>query len=123
MLVARQSELKWDDSDILILTCEIKDLPSCSADEIDESDQEQQVQELCLWACTPDLNLTLLLKDTQENSLDTHSYFTFLKIHVRSQTNNQTSQNHQATQLCLVCTTGREERRLSFYALPGASQR
>lgn len=48
VLSAKQSQQKWDDSNILLLT---------------SNKSGQDKKEVCLWTCSPDLKFSLLLKD------------------------------------------------------------
>lgn len=34
-----------------------------------------------MWICSPELKLSLLLKDSDQSILDRHSYFNFLEVH------------------------------------------
>ena len=83
---AEKSEQKWSDLDILILT------------RVEEED------EMCLFACSEDLKLTLLLKDRESKSLDQKSYFKF--ISAPSKTSSQDSKQDKElndTKLYLLC--------------------
>ena len=42
--------------------------------------EEDSSYEFCLWACSPDLNLKLLLKNSDGSQLDRNSFFNLLEV-------------------------------------------
>ena len=64
-----------------------------------------------MWTCSPDLRLSLLLKDDDSGKLlDRDTVYNFYPV-----------EDHQpASQLNLICTTGRHPPKLSVYMMPEA---
>ena len=75
--------------------------------------------ELCLWACQPDLKLTLLLRDNEKSKLDPGSFFDFVKVSSRiiDEECDEVSQ-----ELALVCSTGDRKKVFSLYKMPEFKQ-
>ena len=96
MISAYQSEQKWGDANILLLTT--------NKDGIDKS------EEMCLWACSPLLKLSLLLKDDSKELLDRKSFYNLYPA----------SETQPKSQLNLICTTGARRLKLSVYMMPEA---
>ena len=71
---------------------------------------------LSLWACQPDLKLSLLLRDNENQKLDRGSFFNF--VEVASKVLDEECEEEKRQELVLVCSTGDTKKSFSLYKLP-----
>ena len=76
----------------------------------------EEGDDLCLWACQPDLKLTLLLKDNEKSKLDPDSFFNF--VEVASQVLDEECDEEASQELALVCSTGDTKKCFSLFKMP-----
>ena len=70
---------------------------------------------LSLWACQPDLKLSLLLRDNENQKLDQSSFFNF--VEVASELLDEECEE-ASQELALVCSTGDTKKSFSLYQMP-----
>ena len=102
VISAKQSDQNWGDSNILLLTV--------------NSNWTDQKKEVCLWTCSPELRFSLLLKDDSGKLLGRDSFYNFITV----EDQQPAQQSQPASQLTLMCTTGRDPPKLRVYMMPDA---
>ena len=68
-----------------------------------------------MWACQPDLKLSLLLRDNENQKLDQSSFFNF--VEVASELLDEECEE-ASQKLALVCSTGDTKKSFSLYQMP-----
>ena len=68
-----------------------------------------------MWACQPDLKLSLLLRDNENQKLDQSSFFNF--VEVASELLDEECEE-ASQELALVCSTGDTKKSFSLYQMP-----